>query len=91
MTIGNHPGGEYANFRSNVKHVTDGFRHNETIGHLALSNDYGRIGTAESNAGKTRGGGGSLEGVFHLIESALGGEDGDVVIVVAIARHFFVG
>jgi len=85
MTIGNHSGGKYTNFRRDIKHVTDRFGNDETIGYLALRNDYGSIGTAEGNPGKTRGGGGSLEGVFHLVEPTLGGEDGDVVIVVAIA------
>lgn len=68
--------------------MTDGIGHDETIGNFTLGYDYGCVGTAEGNAGEARGGGGGLEGVFHLVEAALGGEDGDVVVVVAIAGHF---
>mmetsp|Transcript_25830 Transcript_25830/g.43882 ORF Transcript_25830/g.43882 Transcript_25830/m.43882 type:complete len:262 (-) Transcript_25830:166-951(-) len=75
MTIGNHARGQYPDLRSNVKHVTDGVRNDETIGNLALSDDYGCVGAAEGDSGEARGGGGGFEGVFHLVEAALGGED----------------
>lgn len=67
--------------------MTDGIGNDETIGHLALSDDYGCVGSAEGDSGEARGGGGGFEGVFHLVEAALGGEDGDVVVVVAVAGH----
>lgn len=88
MTIGNHTRGKDSYFRCNVKHVTDRIGYDETIGDLALGDDYGGVGTAEGYAREARGGGGGFEGVFHLVETALGGEDGDVVVVVAIAGHF---
>lgn len=87
MTIGVHSGGQHADFRCHVENVRDAGGHDETVGHLALRDDDGGVGTAEGDAGKTRGGGGSLEGVLHLVESTLGGKDGDVMIVVAVARH----
>lgn len=68
--------------------MTDRIGHDETIGDLALGDDYGGVGAAEGDAGEAGGGGGGFEGVFHLVEAALGGEDGDVVVVVAIAGHF---
>ena len=51
-----------------------------------MRDDYGGVGAAEGDAGEA-GGGGGFEGVFHLVEAALGGEDGDVVVVVGIAGH----
>ena len=85
MTIGIHPSGQYTNFRCNVEYMRYASRHDETIGYLALGDDDGSIGSTQRNAGEARGGRGRLEGIFHLIESTLGGEDGDVMIVVAIA------
>ncbi len=87
MTIGIHPGCQHADFRCDIENVRDAARHYETIGYLALCDDDGSVGPTEGDAGKARGGGRRLEGVFHLVESALGGEDGDVMIVVAVARH----
>ena len=87
MTVGIHPGGQHADFRCDIENVRDAARHYETVGYLALCDDDGSIGPTEGDAGKSRGGGRSLEGIFHLVESALGGKDGDVMIVVAVARH----
>ena len=60
-------------------------RDDESIGDFALSDNYSGGFTAEGDSGEARGGGGGFEGVFHLVEAPLGGENGDVVVVVGIA------
>lgn len=63
----------------------------ETVGNLFLCHDDARVLAAEGDSGQSRGGGGGFEGVFHLVEASLGGEDGYVVIIVAIdCRLLFV-
>lgn len=46
--------------------------------------DDAGVGAADGDSGEAGGGGGGFEGVFHLVESALGGEDCDVVVIVSL-------
>lgn len=82
LTIGNHTGGETADFGGDVKHVGDGFGVHEAVRDFFLGYDAGCVGAAEGDSCEARGGCCGFECVFHLIEASLWREDGDVVIIV---------
>mmetsp|Transcript_18105 Transcript_18105/g.24142 ORF Transcript_18105/g.24142 Transcript_18105/m.24142 type:complete len:86 (-) Transcript_18105:104-361(-) len=65
-------------------HVGDGGWVHESVGDFFLSYDDAAVGAADCYACQAGGGGGCFEGVFHLVEAALGGEDRYVVVIVAV-------
>mmetsp|Transcript_14819 Transcript_14819/g.31535 ORF Transcript_14819/g.31535 Transcript_14819/m.31535 type:complete len:239 (-) Transcript_14819:68-784(-) len=87
MAVGCHARGEDTDFGRHVVHMANAGGNNEAVGDLALGDNDGGISATEGDASQARGGGSSLEGVLHLIETALGGEDGDVVVIVTVAGH----
>ena len=56
------------------------------VGNLLLADDDGAVFPPNSYAGDI-GCRDGFEGIFHLVESALGREDGDVPIESSVAAH----
>jgi len=80
--VGGESGGEASDLGCDGEHVGDGFWVDESVGDFFLGYDDAGVGSADGDSGEAGCGGGGFEGVFHLVESALGGEDCDVVIIV---------
>ena len=81
--VGGEAGGEASDLGGYGEDVGDGFWVDEAVGDLFLGHDDAGVGAADGDAGEAGGGGGGFEGVFHLVESALGGEDRDVMVIIA--------
>jgi hypothetical protein len=89
LAVGDHSGGEAADLGGDGEYVGDGLRVHESVGDFFLGDDDAGVFAAEGDAGQSRGGGGGFEGVFHLVESSLGGEDGYMVIIVAVICRYY--
>ncbi len=75
LAVGNAAGDEAADGRCDGEEVGDGLGVHESVGHFLLSDDYSGVFAAERDACETGGGGGCLEGILHLVQAALWGEN----------------
>jgi len=85
--VGGEAGGEASDLGGYIEYVGDGFWVDESVGDFFLGYDDAGVGAADGDSGEAGCGGGGFECVFHLVESALGGEDCDVVVIVGVATH----
>ena len=58
------------------------------VGHLLLDTEDNAVVAGDSDTGET-GGFCGFEGVLYLVETAFGGEDGDVPVIADVATHFY--
>mmetsp|Transcript_18035 Transcript_18035/g.42614 ORF Transcript_18035/g.42614 Transcript_18035/m.42614 type:complete len:248 (+) Transcript_18035:641-1384(+) len=85
--VGVQAAGEGADGRGDGVDGRDGGGVHEAVWDLLLGDDDAGISTADGHAGQARRRVGRLEGVFHLVQTPLRAEDGDVVVVVGVAAH----
>ena len=69
-------------FLGQLEEMGDTFGCHQTVGDLLLSDDTARILPTDSNARQTRIG--CFETVFHLVQTPLGGENRNVVVIVSV-------
>jgi hypothetical protein len=74
-----------AHFLGELKQVRDRVRVHESIGDFLLRHDSGGVFSSHSDYREARISG--LEAVLHLVETALRGKDGNVVIIVAVVSR----
>ena len=87
LSIRRHSRHDTPNRRRDSVHVTNATRVNQPLRDLLLRHDSHAILPAARDGREAGGGRGGFEGVLDLVEAPVGGEDGDVVVVVGVAGH----